>query len=305
MDAIKNSRTSKALAWIAATLTSVASVAWAVITYVFPDPTIFGLEAINWKNFLSFFAAFVFMVVIVVAIQARRLPGIFRGAVNLLLAAGLSAIFFLIGMEYAKPSFEFAQEQTKFIENDSQTLLGKRIEMVDKVRISLVDCRFVAQTPSCTFEFNSTNRDRQISINSQTTLFEPNGNALTIERIVVGNTPTHSYDSIELVRDLNTKITLIFKSTREEVREIPSVKLVMSGFENSNQVVKFNEVLALKWQIDNGGRKLAQRFSIGCSSPCGPTKSKAAHRAAFAFPPPAITYAEPIGCSPAVGGRSA
>ena len=239
------SKTSKMLAWIVAALSTVAGIFWAVITYVFPDPSIFGLEVVNWKNFLSVCATFVFMSAVIIAIKARSLPVYVRGTLNLVLAVALSAAFFEIGMEYAKPSFEFAQNQQKNIENDSPTLLGKRIEMVDNVRISLLDCRVVAQTPSCTFEFTSTNADREIGFSNETSFFEPNGGALRIDRVVLGNQPITRISDIELVRNLATKVTLVFEPTRESIKTIPSVKLVMQGWENGRQVIKFNEVAAL------------------------------------------------------------
>lgn len=179
-----------------------------------------------------------------VAIISMRLPTILRRMVNVLLAAGLCAAFFIIGMEYAKPSFEFAQNQTRMIENDSPTLLGKRIEMVDNVRINLIDCRVVAQIPSCSFEFTSTNRDRKLSFHGETSFFEPNGNALRIDKVVVGNVAARYSNNIELIRNLDTRITIIFEQTREHIEASPSVKLVLGGLENSKQVVSFRDVPA-------------------------------------------------------------
>lgn len=196
---------------------------------------------VNWKNFLSFFAAFVFMGALLLSVMTWRLPTFLRRTVNLILAAALCAGFFVIGMEYAKPSFEFAREQDRIIENDSPTLLGKRVEMVNNVRINLSGCNFVAQTPSCVFEFTSTNKDREIHVRSLSAVFEPDGNNLRLEKTLVGNTELQR-GAIELVRNLDTKVTLIFQQTRNDLRTIPAVKLVINGLEHHEQVVKFNEV---------------------------------------------------------------
>lgn len=245
MEATLQSTPTKLLAWLTGALSTVIGLCWAVITYVFPDPTVFGLGVVNWKNFLSFFAAFVFMGALLLSIMTWRLPTFLRRTVNLVLAAALSAGFFVIGSEYAKPSFEFAREQDRIIENDSPTLLGKRVEMVDNVRISLVSCNFIAQTPSCVFEFNSTNKDREIQVRTVSAVFEPDGNNLRLEKTLVGNEEL-KYGSIELVRNLSTKVTLIFKQTRNDLSTIPSIKLVLSGFDNYERVVKFNEVSAAR-----------------------------------------------------------
>lgn len=234
----------RVLAWITGSLSSVIGLCWAVITYVFPDPSILGLGVVNWKHFLSFFGAFVFMVAMLIAVLAWRLPAFVRRTVNFVLAIGLSTVFFVIGMEYAKPSFEFARNQNKVIENDSPTLLGKRVEMVDNVRINLVGCRVSAQIPSCAFEFTSTNRDRDISFNGQTSFFEPNGNALKIEKVVVGSVSGRYGNDIALVRGLATSITLVFEPTREQISTVPAVKMAISGMENGRQVVSFRDVKA-------------------------------------------------------------
>lgn len=243
MEATLQNAPAKLLVWLTGALSTVIGLCWAVITYVFPDPTVFGLGVVNWKSVLTVFATFIFMSALMVSIMTWRLPTFLRRTVNLVLAAGLSAGFFVIGMEYAKPSFEFAQEQDRIIENDSPTLLGKRMEMVDNMRINLSGCNFVAQTPSCVFEFTSTNKDREVHVRNVSAVFEPDGNNLRLEKTLVGNTEL-KYGSIELVRNLNTKVTLIFQQTRNDLSTIPSVKLVLNGLGNYEQVVKFNEVAA-------------------------------------------------------------
>lgn len=245
MEATVQTTPAKLLALLTGALSTVLGLCWAVITYVFPDPTVFGLGVVNWKNILVVFATFIFLSAAMVSIFTWRLPTIARRIVNLVLAVGLSYGFFIIGMEYAKPSFDFAQQQSRVIENDSPTLLGKRVEMVDNVRISLLNCNFIAQTPSCVFEFNSTNKDREIQVRSVSAVFETDGNNLRLDKTLVGNEEL-KYGNIELVRNLNTKVTLIFKQTRNDLSTIPSVKLVISGLENSEQVVKFNEVSAAR-----------------------------------------------------------
>lgn len=245
MEATVQTTPAKLLALLTGALSTVLGLCWAVITYVFPDPTVFGLGVVNWKNILVVFATFIFLSAAMVSIFTWRLPTIARRVVNLVLAVGLSYGFFIIGMEYAKPSFDFAQQQSRVIENDSPTLLGKRMEMVDNVRISLLNCNFIAQTPSCVFEFNSTNKDREIQVRSVSAVFETDGNNLRLDKTLVGNEEL-KYGNIELVRNLNTKVTLIFKQTRNDLSTIPSVKLVISGLENSDQVVKFNDVAAAR-----------------------------------------------------------
>jgi hypothetical protein len=81
----------KLLAWLTGGLSTLIGICWAIVTYVFPDPSVLGLGVVNWKNFLSFFAAFVFMIAMMIAMLAWRLPTLPRRMVNFILAAGLSA----------------------------------------------------------------------------------------------------------------------------------------------------------------------------------------------------------------------
>ncbi len=241
MEATIQNTSAKLLAWLTGALSSVIGICWAVITYVFPDPTVFGLGVVHWKTVLTVFATFIFMAALMVSIMTWRLPTALRRLVNLVLAVGLCTGFFVIGMEYAKPSFTFAKDQDRIIENDSPTILGQRMEMVDNVRINLNSCNFAAQTPSCLFEFTSTNKDRQISFRHMTAVFEADGNNLRLEKTLVGNTPL-KHGNIELVRNLPTKVTLIFQQTRNDLSTIPAVKLVLNGFSHYEQVVKFTDV---------------------------------------------------------------
>ena len=119
---------------------------------------------------------------------------------------------------------------------------GARVEMIDALRIRLVNCNIIAQTPSCTLELTSTNGDRKIGFSSHTTFFEPNGGSLDLEKIFIGNKESRRTYGIELAKGLPTQVTLVFQSTQNDIDHIPSVKLVMQGLENRNQVIKFNDL---------------------------------------------------------------
>lgn len=56
MEATIQNTSAKLLAWLTGALSSVIGICWAVITYVFPDPTVFGLGVVHWKTVLTVFA---------------------------------------------------------------------------------------------------------------------------------------------------------------------------------------------------------------------------------------------------------
>lgn len=242
MEAVLTNKSSKALRWVAAALSSVIGICWAVITYVFPDPSVFGLGALNWRNVLCFFAAFVFLIALWVLVMSWRLPRALTHTVSLLVTTGLCALFFIIGTEYAKPSFDFAQTQDRTIENDSPTMLGKRIVMVSGVRIEMISCRVEAQIPSCRLGLTSTNRDREVYFSSNSRIFTPNGNKLGISSLIVGDTDARYYNQFDLVRGLTTQVTVIFEQATGLTSAIPAVRLVMSGLDRNEQTISFRDV---------------------------------------------------------------
>lgn len=237
-----SNRLSKTIAWMTATLGSVLATMWAVITYVIPDPSVLGLGFLNWKNVLCFLGAFAFLSWCFMYSRTSRLPNGIRGTLNTILTACVAAAFFWLGMEYASPSLDFGKEQQRVVENDSNTLLGQRIETIDNVRIRLVSCQLMAQSPTCMLELTSLSADRELNFDSTTTLYDIDGSALKLDRLVIGTQPADRYKSVSLVRGLATKLTLSFEPTRGQMESAPALKLVFDGMTNRNQVVKFNDV---------------------------------------------------------------
>ncbi|WP_438764927.1 hypothetical protein [Kushneria sp. TE3] len=216
------------------------SACWAIITYMFPDPSTLNWGFISWEGFIYFCAAFFLMSAFFIAFTTRKLHRYIKSAINIILALALALSFFVLGKEYAKPSMGFAKQD--IIENNTPMFTGARVEMIDALRVRLVNCNIIAQTPSCTLELTSTNGDRKVGFNSDTTFFEPNGGSLNLEKIFIGNKESRRTYGIELAKGLPTQVTLVFQSTQNDIDHIPSVKLVMQGLENRNQVIKFNDL---------------------------------------------------------------
>ncbi|MDR3560381.1 MAG: hypothetical protein P4N59_02910, partial [Negativicutes bacterium] len=138
-------------------LSVVLGVMWALITYFVPDHSVLGFSFISWKNVVLLVSTFLFLGAISIGWQIRNLTPILRGAVQFCMVAGLSFGFFILGTEYAKPSFEFAKLQSKIVENEGRNLLGKRMEVLDNVRIELDGCENIGNLPTCTFELTNLN----------------------------------------------------------------------------------------------------------------------------------------------------
>ncbi|KAF1019203.1 MAG: hypothetical protein GAK37_03727 [Pseudomonas sp.] len=215
---------------------------WALITYVFPNPSVFGFGFVNWRNLILLISVFLFLAALSIGWQARRLPEAIRGTLSVFLATGLAGGFFILGSEYAKPTFEFAQSQKLVIENDGANLFGKRIELVDGIRVELVECEQIGQTPSCVFELTNTNVDRNLNGMNESTLFEQTGGALSLDQMRVGQSKVDRWNSIALVRNVATRVTLNFEPVRGKLESIPAVKIKIRSLKGEDNIVKFSGV---------------------------------------------------------------
>jgi hypothetical protein len=186
---------------------------WGLITYVFPDPTVFGLSFLNWKNVILFMSAFVFLSVIFLGWYAHRLPQMLKGAMLVVLSAGLAVIFF-----------------------------AKRLEVVDGVRIELLGCEKIGRAPNCAFELTNTRLDGEFRFNSETSLFEETGGALSVDKLQVGSSRFINREPFPLVRGVPTRVKLAFEQGRGDLQDSPALKLSVRTNHGEDSVVKFNDV---------------------------------------------------------------
>ncbi|KFE54181.1 hypothetical protein [Pseudomonas syringae] len=246
MDAavIPRSKTSMLFTKISAGVGSLLGVLWGLFTYVFPDPSVFGinLEFLNWRTMIALVSVVTFLIAFWIAFLANKLPRPLKYTVWLLLSLMLCGVFFKLGSEYAKPSFEFARGQKLIQENDSSNVFGKRVETVDDVRIELQECEQNGQAPTCTLVLTNNTSDRNFRLVSPSSLFEEAGGALNLAQLRVGDAKFDRWDSFQLIRNVPTRLTLIFEATKARVKVSPALKLTFRNRDSNESVLKFNEV---------------------------------------------------------------
>ncbi|WP_017904038.1 hypothetical protein [Pseudomonas asplenii] len=216
---------------------------WALITYVVPDPSVFGFSFISWKNVVLLVSTFIYLGTLSIAWQIRHFPPLLFGTVQFCLLSGLPFGFFILGTEYAKPSFEFAKVQARIIENDGSNLLGKRMEVVDSVRFELEGCENIGRLPTCTFELTNLGVDRQFRFNGDTRLFDDAGGPLTFEAIRVGQVEGAAWQQIQLVRNVPTRVTLIFQQSSKKLSRTPAIRLLFNDDSGKVQTLKFSDIV--------------------------------------------------------------
>lgn len=216
---------------------------WALITYVVPDPSVFGFSFISWKNVVLFVSTFLFLGALSIGWQIRNLTPMLRGILQFCMVSGLSLGFFILGTEYAKPSFEFAKLQSKIVENEGSNLLGKRMEVLDNVRIELEGCENIGRLPTCTFELTNLNVDRSFRFDDSTKLFDESGGPLKFESIRVGQVEDNAYLRFQLIRNVPTRVTLNFQQSNNKLSKTPAIKLAFRDGNDETLTLKFSEIV--------------------------------------------------------------
>lgn len=215
---------------------------WAVITYLVPDPSVFGFAFINWRNIVLLVSTFTLLGSLSICWQMRNLPKVLHGTLLTFLIAAVSFIFFILGTEYAKPSFEFAKVQSTVVENEGNNLLGKRLEVVDDVRFELIGCENIGRFPNCTFELTNQGMDRDFRFDNASRLFDEAGAPLRIGEMRVGQQRNNPWGEFQLIRTVPTRVTLVFQEADRKIERSPSIKLIFRTRMNEEQALKFNEV---------------------------------------------------------------
>jgi hypothetical protein len=224
-------------------LSVVLGAMWALITYAVPDPSVFGFSFISWKNVVLLVSTFMFLGAISISWQIRNLGPVFRGTLQFCMVTTLSFGFFILGTEYAKPSFEFAKLQSKIVENEGSNLLGKRMEVLDNIRMELDGCENIGRMPTCTFELTNLNVDRSFRFDESTRLFDESGGPLKFESIRVGQVEDSYWLRFQLIRNVPTRVTLIFQQSNSKLSKTPAIKLVFKDGKDELLTLKFSEVV--------------------------------------------------------------
>lgn len=214
---------------------------WAVITYLVPDPSVFGFGFINWRNIVLLVSTFALLSSLSICWQIRNLPKMMRGSLTTILITALCFVFFILGTEYAKPSFEFAKVQSNVIENDGSNLLGKRMEVVDDIRFELIGCENIGRYPNCTLQLTNLGMDRSFKFQGESRLFDEAGAPIKISQVRVGQ-QLSEWNGFQLIRNVPTSVTLLFMEADRKIERSPSIKLMFQTRNNDEQALKFNDV---------------------------------------------------------------
>ncbi|WP_323148604.1 hypothetical protein [Pseudomonas oryzihabitans] len=240
--AIQPKRLAKFIARMMTAISVLLGAMWAIITYAFPDPSVFGFSFINWKNLVLFISSFLFLGALSIGWQIRNArPGL-KGFLNVFLTAGLCFSFFMLGSEYAKPSFEFAKIQAKVIENDGSNLLGKRMETLDSMRFELSSCESIGKVPNCSFKITPLNADRTFRFSNETSIFDESGAELAISSVRAGQVEKSPWNEFQLIKSVPTQITITFKEARGKMTRTPAVRLKFRGDDREDHILKFTDI---------------------------------------------------------------
>lgn len=228
--------------WLVGAFTSFIAVAWAVFTYVIPDPTVLGFDAINWKNILLILSIAICLGWLFIYSFALKLPTLLRHASIVFMYLLTAASFFWIGMKYEDPLFGVTEKEAVYAYNDSSTILGKRIETIDHISMQLVECQKAMGKIICKLDFVNNGADRDISFRSETRAFDDSSNEINLDSVVVGSSNISTWDSFSLPKGIKTSVLIAFKLVNNSSNKLTSLRLRLSGLRGVREGVKFDDV---------------------------------------------------------------
>jgi len=228
--------------WLVGAFTSFIAVAWAIFTYVIPDPSVLGFDAINWKNILLLLLACICLGWIFIYAFALKLPALLRHSSIVFVYILTAASFFWIGMKYEDPLFGVSEEEAVYAYNDSSTILGKRIEKIDNISIQLVECQKAIGKILCKLDFINNGADRDISFRSETRAFDDASNEISLDSVVVGSSNISTWHEFALPKGIKTSVIIAFNLVNNSSEKLTSLRLRFSGFNGVRGGVKFDEV---------------------------------------------------------------
>ena len=230
------------LGWSFGFLTSLLGAGWAVFTYVVPDPSVLGMEAINWKNVLLFTSSLVAISWVVVYFFLQKLPSVIRHLSILILYSVTAFSFFWVGTKYQDPLFGSSEQEAVYAYNDSTTILGKRIETIENISIQLRGCQKVMGKIACKLDLLNNNTDRDVSFSGDTRAFDDVSNEMELDSLVIGSSNVSTYKTFALPKGVKTTVMIAFKLTNENSQKLTSLRVKLSGLNGVRKGVKFDGV---------------------------------------------------------------
>ncbi|MGB5958364.1 hypothetical protein [Pseudomonas sp.] len=114
-----------------------------------------------------------------------------------------------------------AKLQSKIVENEGTNLLGKRMEVLDNVRILLMGYENIDRLPTCTFELTNLNTDRGFRFNDGALLLDETGGPLKLESVRAGQMDDGYYRAFQLADTSDAEL----QQSGSRLNRAPAIKL--------------------------------------------------------------------------------
>lgn len=230
------------LRWSFGVLTSLLGAGWGVFTYIVPDPSILGMEAVNWKNTLLFASSLVAMIWVLIYFSLQKIPSFLRHSSIIILYSLTAFSFFWVGTKYQDPLFGSSEQEAIYAYNDSATILGKRIETIENVSIQLKGCQKVMGKIVCRLDLLNKNADRDLSLSGETRAFDDASNEMELDSLAIGSSNVSTYKTFVLPKGVKTTVIIAFKLPNESSQRLTSLRVKFSGMNGIRKGVKFDGV---------------------------------------------------------------
>ncbi|MFC4654149.1 hypothetical protein ACFO3I_03810 [Rheinheimera marina] len=156
---------------------------------------------------------------------------------------GFGSLMFSFGYYFDNPVFQQTYQAPLYKENASSNLTGQRIVSLASLNIQFSGCFKQLTELACRLELINQGKDADFAFHSKTSAFDPQGNALQLKALLVGEKKYGPRDSFDLAKNIKRPVTLVFELNNSAIGQLDLLRLHFDHFnQGETKGVKFSNI---------------------------------------------------------------
>lgn len=234
--------TKRVYGWLFAAFSTLLALMWTVFTYIIPDPTVLGLEWLNWQSTVVGMSVLLVVVWLLLYGWLQRFHGVVKHSLLPLSFTGVAFLLFQLGSNLNNPLFQQNYKTPVYKENSSPTLLGKRVTQLKQLSVEFLGCRKEISQLACQLALLNQNEDQDFAFNHKTKAFDNSSNELELKSLLVGDKRIGANQNFDLSKGVKRSVTLIFDMNNTSVEHIATLRLHFDNIGGDTRGIKFTDI---------------------------------------------------------------
>lgn len=234
--------TKRVYGWLFAAFSTLLAFMWTLFTYIIPDPTVLGLEWLNWQSTVVGMSVLVVVVWLLLYGWLQRFHAVVKHSLLPLSFITVAFLLFQLGFNLNNPLFQQNYKKPVYKENTSPTLLGKRVTQLKQLSVEFLGCHKEISQLACQLALLNQNEDQDFAFNYKTKAFDNSSNELELKSLLVGNKKINANQSFDLSKGVKRSVTLIFDMNNTSVEHIATLRLHFDNISGDTQGIKFTDI---------------------------------------------------------------